>query len=295
MNSRSHRYLGRGKIDIVIGTHRLLQKDVFFKELGLVVVDEEQRFGVSHKEKLKHLRTLVDVLTLTATPIPRTLQLSLVGIRDLSIINTPPEDRRSIKTHVVEFDEEVIKNAVRSELERKGQVFFVHDRINSIYTMERLVRRLVPEARVAVAHGRMKSRELEDVMVGYVRRDYDILVCTTIVGSGIDIPSANTIIINRADRFGLSQLYQLRGRVGRSKEEAYAYLLIPGGAMLAPDTQKRLRVIRELTEPGSGFAVASHDLEIRARETSWGILSLDTLRPWAMRCTSSLSRTQSGI
>jgi len=255
--------LGRGKIDIVIGTHRLLQKDVFFKELGLVVVDEEQRFGVSHKEKLKHLRTLVDVLTLTATPIPRTLQLSLVGIRDLSIINTPPEDRRSIKTHVVEFDEEVIKNAVRSELERKGQVFFVHDRINSIYTMERLVRRLVPEARVAVAHGRMKSRELEDVMVGYVRRDYDILVCTTIVGSGIDIPSANTIIINRADRFGLSQLYQLRGRVGRSKEEAYAYLLIPGGAMLAPDTQKRLRVIRELTEPGSGFAVASHDLEIR--------------------------------
>ncbi len=255
--------LGKGKIDIVIGTHRLLQKDVSFKELGLVVVDEEQRFGVSHKEKLKQLRTLVDVLTLTATPIPRTLQLSLVGIRDLSIINTPPEDRRSIKTHVVEFDEEVIKNAVRSELGRKGQVFFVHDRINSIYTMERLVRRLVPEARVAVAHGRMKSRELEDVMVGYVRRDYDVLVCTTIVGSGIDIPSANTIIINRADRFGLSQLYQLRGRVGRSREEAYAYLLIPRGAMLAPDTQKRLRVIRELTEPGSGFAVASHDLEIR--------------------------------
>jgi transcription-repair coupling factor (superfamily II helicase) len=240
-----------------------LQKDVSFKDLGLVVVDEEQRFGVSDKEKLKRLRTLVDVLTLTATPIPRTLQLSLVGIRDLSIMSTPPQDRHSIRTHVLEFDEETIEKAIRAEMERHGQVFFVHDRIHSIYNIVKFLTRLVPEARIAVAHGQMKSKELEDVMVRFVRQDCDVLVCTTIIGSGIDIPTANTIIINRADRFGLSQLYQLRGRVGRSKEEAVAYLLVPKGAMLAPDTQKRLRVIGELTEPGSGFTIASQDLEIR--------------------------------
>ncbi len=255
--------LRKGSVDIVIGTHRLLQKDVAFKDLGLVIVDEEQQFGVAHKEKLKQLRTLVDVMTLTATPIPRTLQLSLVGIRDLSVINTPPRDRQSIKTHVLEFDDEVIREAVLKELGRNGQVFFVHDRIQSIYPLARHLERLVPEARIAVAHGRMKGRELEDVMVKYVRGDCDVLVCTTIIGSGIDIPTANTIIINRADRFGLSQLYQLRGRVGRSKEEAAAYLLIPQGALLSPDAQKRLEVVRELTEPGSGFSIASHDLEIR--------------------------------
>lgn len=263
--------LRKGSIDIVIGTHRLLQKDVAFRELGLVIIDEEQRFGVSHKEKLKHLRTLVDVLTLTATPIPRTLQLSLVGIRDLSVINTPPRDRRSIRTHVFEIEEEAVQKAIREELERHGQVFFVHDRIQSIYRMARFVERLVPEARIAVAHGRMKAAELEEVMVKFVRREYDVLVCTTIIGSGIDIPTANTIIINRADRFGLSQLYQLRGRVGRSKEEAAAYLLIPQGALLSPETRKRLQVIRELTEPGSGFSIASHDLEIRGSGNILGV------------------------
>ena len=253
----------RGGVDIVIGTHRLLQKDVAFKDLGLVIIDEEQRFGVTHKEKLKKLRTLVDVLTLTATPIPRTLQLSLVGIRDLSIIHTPPEGRLSIKTWVLEFDEEVIRKAILDETARQGQVFFIHDRVHSIHHMARRIRQVVPEARIGIAHGQMRPRELEDVMVKFLRKEYDVLICTTIIGSGIDIPSANTIIIDRADRFGLAQLYQIRGRVGRSKEEAKAYLLIPPGAMLSPDAQKRLTVIKEFTEPGSGFQIASHDLEIR--------------------------------
>jgi len=255
--------INRGLVDIVIGTHRILQKDIAFKDLGLVVIDEEHRFGVGHKEKLKKLRALVDVLTLTATPIPRTLHLSLVGMRDLSIINTPPEDRLSIRTYILEFDEDAIRNAIRQEIEKGGQVFFLHDRVHSIYTMARFVEGLVPEAGVGVAHGRMKSRELENVMVKYLRREYNVLVCTTIIGSGIDIPTANTIIINHAERLGLSQLYQLRGRVGRSTEEAYAYLLIPQGAMLSKDARKRLNVIKEFSEPGSGFRIASHDMEIR--------------------------------
>ena len=255
--------INKGLVDIAIGTHRILQKDIVFKYLGLVVIDEEQRFGVNHKEKLKKLRTLVDVLTLTATPIPRTLHLSLVGIRDLSIINTPPEDRLSIKTYVLEFDEDAIRNAIRRELERGGQVFFLHDRVRTIYTMARFVEGLVPESRVGVAHGQMKNKELENVMVKYLRRDYNVLVCTTIIGSGIDIPTANTIIINRADMFGLSQLYQLRGRVGRSKEEAYSYLLVPKGVMVSQDAKKRLQIIKEFSEPGSGFRIASHDIEIR--------------------------------
>jgi transcription-repair coupling factor (superfamily II helicase) len=255
--------LSRGTVDIVIGTHRLLQKDVSFRNLGLVVIDEEQRFGVTHKEKLKKLRTLVDVLTLTATPIPRTLHLSLVGIRDLSIINTPPEDRLPIKTHVLEFNEEVIVDAIRYELARGGQVFFLHDRVRSIYTMARLVQKLVPEARVGVVHGQMKPTEIEETMARFVRREDNVLVCTTIIGSGLDIPTANTIIINRADRFGLAQLYQIRGRVGRAREEGFAYLLVPRGAMLSRDAQKRLQVIMDFTEPGSGFRIASNDLEIR--------------------------------
>jgi transcription-repair coupling factor (superfamily II helicase) len=263
--------INRGLVDIVIGTHRILQKDVVFKDLGLVIIDEEQRFGVSHKEKLKKLRALIDVLTMTATPIPRTLHLSLIGIRDLSIINTPPDDRRSIKTYALEFDEDAIRDAIRREIERGGQVFFLHDRVRSIYTMARFVEGLVPEARVGVAHGQMKSRELENVMVKYLQRDYNVLVCTTIIGSGIDIPTANTMIINRADRFGLSQLYQLRGRVGRSKEEAYAFLLVPQGAMLSEDARKRLQVIKEFSEPGSGFRIASHDLEIRGAGNLLGI------------------------
>lgn len=263
--------LARGTTDVVIGTHRLLQKDVTFRNLGLVIIDEEQRFGVSHKEKLKKLRTLVDVLTLTATPIPRTLHLSLVGIRDLSVINTPPEDRLPVKTHVLEFNEEVIVDAIRRELTRDGQVFFLHDRVRSIYTMARLVQRLVPEAKVGVVHGRMKPTEIEDAMGRFVRREDNVLVCTTIIGSGLDIPTANTIIINRADRFGLAQLYQIRGRVGRSKEEAFAYLLVPKGAMLSRDAQKRLQVIMDFTEPGSGFRIASNDLEIRGAGSMLGI------------------------
>ncbi|MEE9910532.1 MAG: transcription-repair coupling factor [Deltaproteobacteria bacterium] len=252
-----------GKVDIVVGTHRLLQKDVDFKDLGLVIIDEEQRFGVAHKEKLKKMRTLVDVLTLSATPIPRTLHLSLVGIRDLSIINTPPEERQPIKTYVLEFDEDTIKAAVEAELARGGQVFFVHDRVRSIYSIAHLVQRLVPRAKVGVVHGQMKPADIEKTMSQFIRREFDVLVCTTIIGSGLDIPSANTIIINRADRFGLAQLYQIRGRVGRGNQEASAYLLLPRGALLSRDAMKRLQAIKEFSEPGSGFRIAYNDLEIR--------------------------------
>jgi transcription-repair coupling factor (superfamily II helicase) len=259
------------KVDIAVGTHRLLQKDIEFKDLGLVIIDEEQRFGVSHKEKLKKMRTLVDVLTLSATPIPRTLHLSLVGIRDLSIINTPPEDRVSIKTYVLEFDEDAIKAAVEKELARQGQVFFVHDRVRSIYSIAHLVQRLVPQARVGVVHGQMKSVEIETAMAKFVRRECDVLVCTTIIGSGLDIPTANTIIINRAEKFGLAQLYQIRGRVGRSNQEAFAYLLLPRGAMLSREAMKRLQVIKEFSEPGSGFRIAYNDLEIRGGGNLLGI------------------------
>jgi len=255
--------INRGVVDIIIGTHRILQKDLTFRNLGLVIVDEEQRFGVAHKERLKKIRTLVDVLTLSATPIPRTLHLSLVGIRDLSIINTPPEDRRPIKTHVLEFNEDTIREAIRYELARGGQVFFLHDRIQSIFTMARFLEKLVPEAEIGVVHGRMKAGEIEDTMARFVKGDYQVLVCTTIVASGVDIPSANTMIINRADRLGLSQLYQIRGRVGRAREEAFAYLLVPKGAMLSRDAQKRLQTLIDFSEPGSGFRIASNDLEIR--------------------------------
>jgi len=252
-----------GKVDIVVGTHRLLQKDVEFKNLGLVIIDEEQRFGVTHKEKLKKMRTLVDVLTLSATPIPRTLHLSLTGIRDLSIINTPPEDRQPIKTYVLEFDEDAVKAALEAELLRGGQVFFVHDRVRSIYSIAHFVQRLVPRARVGVVHGQMKPADIEKNMAQFIRREFDVLVCTTIIGSGLDIPSANTMLINRADRFGLAQLYQIRGRVGRGSEEASAYLLLPRGALLSRDDMKRLQAIKEFSEPGSGFRIAYHDLEIR--------------------------------
>lgn len=257
--------------DIVVGTHRLLQKDVEFKDLGLVVIDEEQRFGVAHKEKLKKMRTLVDVLTLSATPIPRTLHLSLVGIRDLSIINTPPADRQPIKTYVLEFDEETIKAAVEKELARQGQIFFVHDRVRSIYSLAHLLGRLVPQAKIEVVHGQMKPAEIEKTMAKFIRRECDVLVCTTIIGSGLDIPSANTIIINRADRFGLAQLYQIRGRVGRADQEAYAYLLLPRGAMLSREAIKRLQVIKEFSEPGSGFRIAYNDMEIRGGGNLLGV------------------------
>ena len=252
-----------GKIDIIVGTHRLLSKDVQFKDLGLLVVDEEQRFGVAHKERIKQMRKKVDVLTMTATPIPRTLNMSLVGIRDMSIIETPPKDRLSIQTNVVKFDAPIIERAIRNELARNGQVYFVHNRVESIYSIGHLLQRLVPEARVVVGHGQMGEDELERAMLGFVDKKFDVLLATTIVENGLDIPNANTIIINRADRYGLSQLYQLRGRVGRSDRPAYAYLLVPPQDSLSPVARKRLAAIREFSDLGSGFRVAALDLEIR--------------------------------
>ena len=255
--------LGAGKIDIIVGTHRLLSKDIQFKDLGLLVVDEEQRFGVAHKERIKQMRRKVDVLTLSATPIPRTLNMSLVGIRDMSIIETPPKDRLSIQTNVVKFDSHVIARAVRHEMERGGQVYFVHNRVESIFSIGALVQRLVPEARVVIAHGQMGEAELEKAMLDFIDRKFDVLLATTIIENGLDIPNVNTIIINRADRYGLSQLYQLRGRVGRSDRPAYAYLLIPPETTLSAIAKKRLAAIREFSDLGSGFRVAALDLEIR--------------------------------
>jgi transcription-repair coupling factor (superfamily II helicase) len=255
--------LSAGKVDIIVGTHRLLSKDVEFRDLGLLVVDEEQRFGVSHKEKIKQLRKKVDVLTMTATPIPRTLNMSLVGIRDMSIIETPPKDRLSIQTNVVKFDQQVIARAIRHELERGGQVYFVHNRVESIFSIGNLLQRLVPEARVVVGHGQMNEDTLERAMLDFVSRKFDVLLATTIVENGLDIPNANTIVINRADRYGLSQLYQLRGRVGRSDRPAYAFLLIPPEDNLSPVAKKRLAAIKEFSDLGSGFRVAALDLEIR--------------------------------
>ncbi|MEJ2727813.1 MAG: transcription-repair coupling factor [Deltaproteobacteria bacterium] len=262
--------LKTGKLDIVIGTHRLLQKDIAFKDLGLLVVDEEQRFGVRHKEKLKKLKQNVDVLALTATPIPRTLHMSLVGIRDISIISTPPEFRQSIITYISEFDEELIAEGIRKEIQRDGQIFFVHNNIQSINKIARRLQQMVPEASLDIAHGRMSENDLEQVMFRFLNKEFDMLVCTTIIESGLDIPSANTIIINRADRFGLAQIYQLRGRVGRSDEQAYAYLIIPHESLLTKDARKRLKVLMEHSDLGSGFQIAMNDLKIRGGGTILG-------------------------
>jgi transcription-repair coupling factor (superfamily II helicase) len=252
-----------GTVDIVIGTHRLLQKDVAFKNLGLLITDEEQRFGVSDKERLKKMRTEVDVLTLTATPIPRTLHMSLAGVRDMSTIDTPPEERLPIKTTVAEYDETLIRTAILRELDRGGQVYFVHNRVMGIEQMAQRVAKIVPEATIAVAHGQMPERHLERVMVDFMAGKYDVLVCTSIIESGLDIPNANTIVINRADRFGLAQLYQLRGRVGRGAVRAYAYLLTPKNYELSETARKRLEAIAEASELGAGFRIAMRDLEIR--------------------------------
>ncbi|HLL71895.1 MAG TPA: transcription-repair coupling factor [Pyrinomonadaceae bacterium] len=252
-----------GEVDILIGTHRILSKDLQFRELGLVVVDEEQRFGVAHKERLKQLKKKVDVLTLSATPIPRTLNMSLMGLRDMSIIETPPRDRLAIQTQVVQFSESVIKSAIELELGRGGQVFFIHNRVETIDTIAALVQRLVPQARVCVAHGQMNEKEMEGVMLDFMAYKYDVLVATTIIENGIDIPRANTIIINRADHYGLAQLYQLRGRVGRSNRRAHAYLLIPSEQELTPIARRRLAAIREFSDLGAGFRVAALDLELR--------------------------------
>ena len=255
--------LAAGGVDIVIGTHRILQEDITFKDLGLVVIDEEQRFGVLHKEKFKRLRTLVDVLTLSATPIPRTLYLALTGARDMSTIQTPPHDRLPVETIVTQYDERIIREAIRREMDRRGQVFFLHNRVMTIELMRGKLQTLLPQARIVVGHGQMESDELEEVMMKFVNGDADILLSTTIIESGLDIPNANTIIIDRADRFGLSDLYQLRGRVGRYKHQAYAYLLLPRHASLLTDVRKRISAIRQHSTLGSGFKIAMRDLEIR--------------------------------
>ncbi|HZU95825.1 MAG TPA: transcription-repair coupling factor, partial [Planctomycetota bacterium] len=252
-----------GDLDILIGTHRLLSKDVHFKDLGLIIVDEEQRFGVEHKERLKELKETVDVLTLSATPIPRTLHMALSGAREISTLTTPPEGRIAVETKVVKFDRGILKRAIERELAREGQVFVVHDRVNDIEKVARLVEQLVPHARVLVAHGQLHEDELEDRMLAFVEGEADVLVATTIVESGLDIPRANTLIVNRADRFGLADLHQLRGRVGRTRERAYAYFLLPEDTQLTDIAAKRLRAIEEFDELGAGFRIALRDLEIR--------------------------------
>ncbi|HXE91931.1 MAG TPA: transcription-repair coupling factor [Terriglobales bacterium] len=252
-----------GKVDIVIGTHRLLSRDVHFPNLGLVIVDEEQRFGVRHKERLKQLKKEVDVLTLSATPIPRTLHMSLVGLRDMSVIETPPRDRMAIQTVVAAFDEQLIRTAIEHELERGGQVYFVHNRVDTIYEMAARIQELAPRARVLVGHGQMSENELEKVMLRFMRHEADVLVSTTIIENGLDIPLCNTIVIHRADRFGLAELYQLRGRVGRSNRRAYAYLLIPGADELTPVARRRLAALKEFSDLGAGFKLAALDLELR--------------------------------
>jgi transcription-repair coupling factor (superfamily II helicase) len=253
----------KGDVDVIIGTHRLLQKDIEFKDLGLVIIDEEHRFGVAHKERMKQYRSVVDVMTLTATPIPRTLHMSLTGIRELSIIDTPPVDRLSIKTFVARFSDELIREAILRELRRGGQVFFVHNRVQSIHAMAEYLKQLVPEAKLAVGHGQMNEKDLEQAMLAFMHGETNLFLCTTIIESGLDIPNANTMIVNRADTFGLAQLYQLRGRVGRSRQRAFAYFLIPGEGSISSDARERLKIMQELTELGAGFRIATHDLEIR--------------------------------
>ncbi|MCP4007517.1 MAG: transcription-repair coupling factor [bacterium] len=255
--------LAAGQIDIVVGTHRLLSKDISFRNLGLVVVDEEHRFGVAHKERLKQMRKLIDVLTLSATPIPRTLQMAFSGMRELSVIATPPPERLAVRTQVCRFGDEIIRESIERELRRGGQVFFVHNRIETIAEMGHFLRNLMPDIRIAIAHGQMHAQKLEEVMLAFMKRDYDVLLCTAIIESGLDIPNANTILINRADMFGMAQLYQLRGRVGRSDRRAYAYLFLPPGGGISEDALRRLEAIQDLSELGAGFRLATEDLEIR--------------------------------
>ena len=255
--------LETGEIDIVIGTHRILSKDIQFKDIGLLVIDEEQRFGVGQKEKLKQIKKAVDVLSMSATPIPRTLHMSMVGIRDISVIETPPKDRLAIQTAVVPFSDDFIREAIEFETGRGGQIFFVHNRVESIYAMKEYLEKLVPGLRVVVGHGQMEERELERAMLAFIQREYDVLLATTIIENGIDIPACNTILINHAERFGLSQLYQLRGRVGRSDRLAFCYLLVPSDKILASDARKRLAAIQEFSDLGAGFRIAAKDLEIR--------------------------------
>ncbi|MGI8554051.1 MAG: DEAD/DEAH box helicase, partial [Dehalococcoidia bacterium] len=255
--------LAAGSVDLVIGTHRLLQRDVRFKDLGLLVIDEEQRFGVAHKERFRRLRQQVDVLTLSATPIPRTLHMALAGIRDMSTMETAPEERLPIKTYVAEWDDRLVRDAILREVDRGGQVYLVHNRVQSIEQIAGQLRRLVPEVTIAVGHGQMPEEQLEQVMLQFARGEHDVLICTTIIESGVDIPNVNTIVINRADRLGLAQLYQLRGRVGRGANGAFAYLLYERNRALTETAQKRLQTIFEANELGAGFQIALKDLEIR--------------------------------
>ena len=255
--------LAEGQVDIVIGTHRLLSKDIKFGNLGLLVVDEEQRFGVKQKEKIKNLRKNVDILTLSATPIPRTLNMALTSIRDMSVIETPPEERVPIKTYLFESHPDILRGAISRELQREGQVFYVHNRVEGIERIAADIERMLPSVRVAVGHGKMTESQLEKVMMGFLEGEYDVLVCTTIIESGLDISNANTIIINNAHHFGLAQLYQMRGRVGRSPRQAYCYLLYPETRSLSDQAQLRLETIRDFTQLGAGFQIALRDLEIR--------------------------------
>ena len=255
--------IANGSVDIVIGTHRLLQKDIHFKDLGLVIIDEEHKFGVSHKERLKRLRTQVDVMTLSATPIPRTLHMSLAGVRDTSTIETPPEERLPIKTYVSEESDDLTREAILRELDRDGQVFYLHNRVKDIELIGNKIQELVPEAIVGIGHGQMPEDELEQVMAAFERREFNILLCTTIIESGIDLPNVNTLIVDRADMFGLSQLYQLRGRIGRGTNRAYAYLMVPRAKRLTEQAEQRLNTILAATELGAGFQIALRDLEIR--------------------------------
>jgi transcription-repair coupling factor (superfamily II helicase) len=255
--------LASGKVDVAIGTHRLLSKDVEFRDLGLLVVDEEQRFGVRHKERLKQMRKNVHVLAMSATPIPRTLHMSLLGIRDMSVIETPPKDRLAIHTVVAHFDSDLIRAAIEQELSRGGQVYFVHNRIDSIFSRAASIQELIPHVRIGVGHGQMDEKELERALLGFMRHECDVFVCTTIVENGLDIPLANTIVIENAERYGLSELYQLRGRVGRSNRRAYAYLLVPPDTELSEIARKRLAALREFSDLGAGFKIAALDLELR--------------------------------
>ena len=255
--------LREGKVDIIIGTHRLLSKDIGFKDIGLVVIDEEQRFGVKSKEKLKQFRLLADVLTLSATPIPRTLYMALSGARDMSVISTPPTNRLAVKTETIQFDERIIEEAIKRELARKGQVFFLHNRVDNIESIANKVKAMVPDARVEIAHGQMSGRLLEQVMIKFLQQKIDVLVCTTIVESGIDVPSANTLIINRADHFGLSELHQLRGRVGRLNLQAWAYLIVPQKYAMSEISKQRLKAIEKHSDLGAGFHIAFEDLQLR--------------------------------
>ena len=255
--------LKKGLVDVVIGTHRVLSSDVKFKDLGLLIIDEEQRFGVRHKEKIKKMKRSINVLTLTATPIPRTLHMSLIGIRDMSVLEEPPQDRVPIQTYVMEYNDEMVREAISRELARGGQVYYVYNRVNNIEEITNQIARLVPEANVAFAHGQMSERELEKIMYGFINGDIDVLVSTTIIETGLDISNVNTMIIHDADRLGLSQLYQLRGRVGRSNRTAYAFLMYRRNVMLKEIAEKRLHAIREFTELGSGIKIAMRDLELR--------------------------------